>query len=216
MKRREFLQAAAVLTAGASVLPPGWSMNEQQRTFLAAQPDYIDSRRPAFFTAEQGATVTIVAEHIIPRTDTPGATDAGVPRFIELMVSDWFTQDERAVFMRGLADLERRAAGNFPGLPATAQLDLLQQLEDQASDAAWFATGNTMRIWDEQAPFICQFKELTILGFMLSKTGAEQFLQPNPMGAFEGSVTMKPEQRTYSVQSPMRSVSPPISAAEDL
>ena len=204
MKRREFLQAAAVLTAGASVLPPGWSMNEQQRTFLAAQPDYIDSRRPAFFTAEQGATVTIVAEHIIPRTDTPGATDAGVPRFIELMVSDWFTQDERAVFMRGLADLERRAAGNFPGLPATAQLDLLQQLEDQASDAAWFATGNTMRIWDEQAPFICQFKELTVLGFFLSETGATQVLRENPMGSFQGDIPLAEHEPAYATKLPMR------------
>lgn len=204
MKRREFLQAAAVLTAGASVLPPGWSMNEQQRTFLAAQPDYIDSRRPAFFTAEQGAIVTIVAEHIIPRTDTPGATDAGVPRFIELMVSDWFTQDERAVFMRGLADLERRAAGNFPGLPATAQLDLLQQLEDQASDAAWFATGNTMRIWDEQAPFICQFKELTVLGFFLSETGATQVLRENPMGSFQGDIPLAEHEPAYATKLPMR------------
>jgi gluconate 2-dehydrogenase gamma chain len=204
MKRREFLQAAAVLTAGASVLPPGWSMNQQQRAFLAAQPDYIDRHQPALFTAAQRATVTTVAEHIIPHTDTPGAKDAGVPRFIELMVSDWFKEDERTVFMSGLADLEQRANGSFSALPAGEQLELLEQLEDQAGAADWFAVGNTMRIWDEQAPFICQFKELTVLGFFLSEPGATQVLRENPMGSFQGDILLAENEPAYATKLPMR------------
>ena len=35
-----------------------------------------DTKKPAFFTASEAATVSILAEQILPRTDTPGAIKA--------------------------------------------------------------------------------------------------------------------------------------------
>lgn len=215
MNRRELLQCAALLTAGSGLVPNTWALTSEQQTFLASRGSYLDRVKLTFFSSAQRAMVAAMSELTIPRTDTPGAIDAGAPQFIEAMVSGWFNDAERSHFMEGLAALDARAAG-YLSLSPENQLELLEELEDEASDADWYRMGNTMRIWDSEAPFICQFKELTILGFMLSKTGSEQFLQPNPMGSFDGSLSMKPDQRTYSVQSPMRSVNPPISAAEDL
>lgn len=215
MNRREFLQCAALLTAGAGRVPDTWALTSEQQSYLSARGSYLDRIEPTLFTADQRAMVAAMSERTIPRTDTPGAIDAGVPRFIEAMVAEWFNNEERTTFMQGLAALDQLANG-YLGLATDEQLALLEQLEDQASDAAWFRMGNTMRIWDSTAPFICQFKELTILGFMLSETGARQFLQPNPMGAFNGSVKLQPGQRAYSAQTPMRSVSPPVSAVENL
>jgi hypothetical protein len=204
MKRREFIQAAAVLTSGAAVLPPGWAMNHEQRVFLAAQPAYIERRQPDFFSPAQRAAVSAAAEQVIPQTDTPGAADAGVPRFIELMVSDWFDEAERGLFMDGLADLQQRAAGDFAGLPTARQLALLEQLEDEAGDHDWYNIGNVSRVWDSQAPFICQLKELTVLGFMLSEVGATQFLRPNPMGVFDGAVPLAGHDPSHASELPLR------------
>ncbi|MEM8496445.1 MAG: gluconate 2-dehydrogenase subunit 3 family protein [Pseudomonadota bacterium] len=215
MNRRELLQCAALLTAGSGIVPNTWALNSEQRTFLASRGSYLDRVELTFFTSDQRAIVAAMSELIIPRTDTPGAIDAGAPQFIEAMVAGWFNDEERKHFMQGLASLEARANG-YLSLDAKQQLQLLEELEEEASDADWYRMGNTMRIWDSAAPFICQFKELTILGFMLSETGSRQFLQPNPMGAFDGSLSMETNQRVYSVQSPMRSVSLPISTAEDL
>jgi len=206
MKRREFLQCAAVLAAGATAIPNGWSMNAEQKTFLAARRNYIDSRPLVFFKDQQRATITAIAEHIIPATDTPGATAAGVPRFIELMVADWFNDDERKLFMAGLIDLESRAGGSFAGMPAREQLALLEQMEKENSDAPWYQLGNFLRIWDETAPFICQLKELTVLGFFLSEVGASQFLRMNPMGSFGGDLALEPGGSTYAVGVPIRLV----------
>ena len=204
MNRREFLQCAAVLAAGPTAMPVSWAMNNQQQTFLAAQANYVDRKPLTFFSPAQRALVTMIAEHVIPKTDTPGASDAGVPRFIELMASDWFNAAELQVFMDGLADLQSRADGGFTQLSPTAQLALLEQLEEESADAHWYEIGNVLRIWDDSAPFICQFKELTVLGFFLSEVGAKQVLRINPMGEFNGDIPLAADEPAYAAELPIR------------
>ncbi|HET9385972.1 MAG TPA: gluconate 2-dehydrogenase subunit 3 family protein [Gemmatimonadales bacterium] len=46
-------------------------------------------------------TIAAVAERILP-----GAGEAGVPAFIEKMLADWHTPEERAVILAGLKDLD--------------------------------------------------------------------------------------------------------------
>jgi hypothetical protein len=207
MNRREFLQCAAVLAAGCSLPVTSLGMNHEQQSFvgkhLAAQPNYIDRHPLKFFNPLQRAAITAAAEAIIPATDTPGATDAGVARFIELMLDQWFTEAERQPFMVGLAELQQQAGGDFAALPAVEQVQLLEQLEAAASDAEWYNFANTMRIWDFGAPFVCQLKELTVLGFMLSEVGGSQFLRENPMGVFNGNVPLANDS-AFVAEEPMR------------
>ncbi|MEH6591948.1 MAG: gluconate 2-dehydrogenase subunit 3 family protein, partial [Halioglobus sp.] len=125
------------------------------------------------------------------------------PRFIELMVADWLITDERKIFMDGLAVLQQRSGGDFAKLSAVEQLNNLETLEEEAGDAAWYQLGNTMRIWDETAPFICQVKELTVLGFMLSEVGRKQFLRENPMGQFKGDIPLG-DDPAYAPEIPLR------------
>jgi len=181
-------------------------MSGEQKKFLAARPNYIDRHPLTFFTQAQRATITAIAEQIIPATDTPGATDAGVPRFIELMVADWFDDAERQLFMTGLAEVENRADDSFAAMPAQQQLALLQTLEEESSDAAWYELGNFLRVWDDSAPFICQLKELTVLGFFLSEVGASQVLRVNPMGSFDGDIALQAEDSAYATGIPLRSM----------
>ncbi|GAB3291914.1 gluconate 2-dehydrogenase subunit 3 family protein [Parahaliea aestuarii] len=204
MNRREFLQAAALLAAGATAVPRGWTMSTAQQNFLAAQPDYIDRHSVDFFTPLQRSTISAMAGQVIPATDTPGALDAGVPRFIELMVADWFNEEERRSFMDGLDTFVAAADGEFAALPEAQQLALLEQAEEEASESGWYAIGGTMRMWDATAPFICQLKELTVLGFFLSDVGATQVLRENPMGSFSGDIPLASDDAAYNAIIPMR------------
>ena len=206
MNRREFLQCAALLTAGTAIAPPSWSLNGEQSDFLAARASYIERPLPALFSQVQRSAVSAAAECVIPRTDTPGALDAGAPRFIEHMVADWFMDAERERFLGGLDELLRRADGDFAALPPARQIELLETLENEAEDAPWYRFGNTLRIWDEDAPFICQLKELTVLGFMLSEVGSNQFLRPNPMGSFDGSLPLAADDRVYDKHTMIRMI----------
>ena len=58
-------------------------------------------------------TVTTLAEHIIPETDTPGASAARVNEFIDLLLAEWCDDAERERFLRGLADVDARSLHAF-------------------------------------------------------------------------------------------------------
>jgi len=92
--------------------------------------------RAGTLTAEQSELVATIAEHIIPATDTPGARGAGVHRFVDVILSDYYKDDERRRFLDGLAALETRAERELgaPFLKATAkqQLDLLTTIDAES------------------------------------------------------------------------------------
>ena len=58
---------------------------------------------------EQRKLVTQIAEMIIPETDTPGATSVKVPEFIDLILTEWATDEEKATFLTALADIDVQA-----------------------------------------------------------------------------------------------------------
>lgn len=58
---------------------------------------------------EQQALVTSIAEMIIPETDTPGATSVKVPQFIDLILTEWMSDQERTAFLAGLGDIDVEA-----------------------------------------------------------------------------------------------------------
>src|SRR5258708_2584180 len=91
--------------------------------------------RPSHYllTDPRSDLVASLADAIIPRTDTPSATDVGVPAFIDVIVAEYYGDEERAVFLSGLdligARLRRGDATSFAGLSAESQKALLDALD---------------------------------------------------------------------------------------
>jgi gluconate 2-dehydrogenase gamma chain len=202
MNRREFLQCAAILISGASASQLGFSLSEEQTAYLATAPDY-NTKPVDYFSDAQRSIVAAMAEVIIPRTETPGAIDARVPAYIELMVANWFNDEERAIFNAGLLDMESRIPREygtaFTQLSAPDQLQIMEAMEEAVSEATWYEFGNVMREFISDAPFICQFKELTVWGFFTSQEGGSQVLRYDPMPMyFDGDIPLTPDDSTWS------------------
>jgi hypothetical protein len=202
VNRRELLQCAAILISGASVTQLGFALSQEQQVFLAAQPDF-NTRPVDYLTEEQRKIVAAMAETIIPRTDTPGAIDAGVPAFLELMMAGWLNDEEKAIFSGGLKDMEKRIPLEFDQpfyeLNDKQQVKILEALEDDASDSSWYDLTNVLGGYSSDAPFICQFKELTTFGFFTSEVGSTQVLRHNPMPMhFDGEYPLSPDDSTWS------------------
>lgn len=125
-------------------------------------------------TEHQRAMVSVLAESIIPETDTPGAAAARVDRFVDVMLAEWFTADEREEFLGGLVALDARSVSTF-GAPFLAldegqQTVLLHGLDAEvvALERAELPTAHH---------FFRQIKWLTVYGYYTSEVGATEELQ---------------------------------------
>ena len=202
MNRREFLECAALLISGAGASQMGFSLSEEQLVYLATAPSYIDQEL-TYLDEVQRRTLSAMAETIIPRTETPGAIDANVPRFIELMVQQWLNDEERAIFDAGLLSLMETVARDtglsFEQLDEKSRTGILEAMEAAASDSSWYDIGNVTREFVSDAPFICQVKELTIWGFFTSEVGGTQVLRYDPMPMqFESDIPLEPYESSWA------------------
>ena len=201
MNRREFLQCAAILVSGSSAAQLGFSLTEEQEVYLATAPDFT-ATPVNYFTPPQREIIAAMVETIIPRTDTPGAIDAGVPIFVELMVAHWLNEEETAIFNAGLTDMEVRIPADFgqafQALAPEQQLEVMEALEDEASGSSWYDFGNVQRDFVSDAPFICQLKELTVWGFFTSREGGSQVLRYDPMPMyFDGDTPLRQDDSSW-------------------
>ena len=112
----------------------------------------------AFLTAPEFAWLTALADAIIPRTDTPGASDAGVPAYIDRRLAASPQLAER--FRTGMKALDALAQSRFgaafPALTSQQQIDLLTP---RAEDA-----------------FFLMVKGMTVDGYYTSREGLAEEL----------------------------------------
>ena len=139
----------------------------------------VDARarqsRPAYLNAKQFETAGAIAERILPRTDTPGAQDVGVPAFIDLMYGKYMNDEEQRVFAAGLAEVEAAAGGSFPRLPPTRQDEVLTKIAVAAQN--------------REKTFFHLIKELTLLGYFTTETVGKKVLHYDPIpGRYVGCV----------------------------
>lgn len=134
---------------------------------------------------DQQALVTTIAEMIIPETDTPGATSVKVPEFIDLILTDWASDDERAAFLVGLRDIDARAAAmgssHFVDLLAAKKVELITALDGARGDktGAGHAFG--------------RLKALTVYGYFTSKPVERDVLKVQIFfNGYQGNVPFTP------------------------
>lgn len=145
-----------------------------------------ESPAPRALTPAQYRAVTIAAEHIIPRTDTPGATDARAADFIDVMLADWYAPAERDEFLRGLADLDDRARRDqgsaFASVAEAGRLRLLTALDDEVTSLRRGDPSAANRHW------FSVLKYLTVWGYCTSRVGILEGLRLDLMpGRFDGN-----------------------------
>jgi hypothetical protein len=130
--------------------------------------------------AHQQATVRTMAELILPKTDTPGATDVGACEFIDLVMTEWYDEPERALFLNGLADVDVRARSlfgkDFVDCSPPEQADLLTALGEQMTEEV-ARVGGTVRqnrrsLSRPVHSFYSAMRQLTLVAYYTSEAGA--------------------------------------------
>ena len=168
ISRREALACLTRLAGGALSAPVVSAVLAGCRARPAG-----DDWTPAVLDAGQLELVGTLVDLIIPRTDTPGAREAGVPAFIDKLLADWVDSADRSRFLAGLATLDddaRRAHGDaFRGLAVDQQRAMLTRLDQEAIRAREDDV--------DPPPFFAVLKEWTLVGYYTSEAGASRELQ---------------------------------------
>ena len=170
MQRRDVLRAFGAATALA-LLP---------HEAVAAWARVATGLRPADgLTDAQLALVGAIADTILPRTDTPGATDVGVPAFINVIVTENYSDADRASFVAGLDAIEaqaKNAGAPFVDLAPSARAATVESIESATDRRA------------EPARTYWRLKGLIVHGYFTSERVMNDVFKVDIMpGKFEGA-----------------------------
>lgn len=188
MQRRDLLRAFGAATALAFI----------PHDAIAAWARVASGVRPAAGLSDAHlALVGAVADTILPRTDSPSATDVNVPAFVDVIVSENYTDAERTAFLAGL-DVLNSWTPLSPALQATdsttAQVtrpvpfanisaDQRAQIVEAIEQAANRRAEPMRTYW--------RLKGLLIHGYFTSERVSKEVLHVEVMpGRFEGSAPL--------------------------
>src|ERR1700686_2816056 len=160
MKRREMLRAS-VLAGAAAALRPSLAAGQSaaqassQASELTPAQSGVDASKdlaapgwkPLFLDEHQNETLIVLSYLIIPATDSPGAKEALVNRYIDLVLAADKRETQRA-FLNSLGYLDgesmRRFKAAFRYLSREDQDDLLHALAYPRNASGWTGERDAM------------------------------------------------------------------------
>lgn len=184
MDRRKALKKTGFLAGAALATPAMFSLlnsckNEPRLTW-----------KPEFFTETEAATIGVLVDMILPRTDTPGALDVKVDVFIDKVIArtsdkqgQQYMRNEIAAFN---ADCKSDFGDVFVNLNETKRTEVLKAAEKSSGKFNPGVWGTTV---GEQEPirFYRSMKSMAIWAYFTSEEMGENVLNYDPIpGDYDG------------------------------
>jgi hypothetical protein len=185
---------SALLRVGALCGLAGLSTLASSGDVLAAvtAAKNASAYEPVFLTRDELLLTGVLAELIIPRTDTPGALGVGAHRTIDHLLKTCALGPEQARFKAGLARIDAAAQARdgkrFSALPAARQTALLHALD-----------GGSAPFGGEDQGFFRQLKGWVAFAYYTSEAGATRELAYLPIpGGFKGNFKLTRSTRNWA------------------
>lgn len=173
----------------------------------------VDYWMPEYLTEDQAYIMEELADIILPATDTPGAIDAGVINFMDVVIGNVYDAKEKDIFQKAYNAFLSRASSSGDG----KDLDR-EKLDDHL---AKYYEGKTEEDMDkimelirtDDPPedealhddyyyhsFIYGIKRLSIAGYFGSELIGEEYLSYDPIpGAYLGCIPLSDVGNTWSL-----------------
>jgi gluconate 2-dehydrogenase gamma chain len=125
LNRRAFIKSAGLAFGSVLLFPSCLKQNSAYR----------------FFTPEEALCVIAFCEQIIPKDQSPGATDAGVIHYIDRQLSGVFHYDQET-YRNGIKNLQNycriKSGKNFESLMVIEQVKVMKLMEsNQIGEKDW-------------------------------------------------------------------------------
>ncbi len=131
--RRKVLLGLMLALGGGAVAGCDIGASDDQ-IMRALRPD----GRLAFYSGREFRFVGLIADAIIPKTDTPGAIEAGVPEYLDAMMATWASRETKQKHRQALRDIRARLR-ELGGEDLTKLVDEQRRTAIAALDAEAYA-----------------------------------------------------------------------------
>ena len=175
MKRREAIRNTAIFLGAASIASATALMQ-------SCKPDLTDTWKAEFLSMDQVNLLSEIAETILPKTDTPGAKDAKVSRYLDQYVSRFMKPEEQEKYKQALtvfdAFSQKLFTKSFVNISNENKANVLQAMIDDPSEG-------------ESSPseIFNQIRSVVNMAFFSSEIGATQVLDYIPIpGDYQGDI----------------------------
>ena len=189
--RRDSIKSLLAISAAGALAACTGKPPEEGGGNSAASASLKYASDGKFFNAKEMALVAALAQTIIPKTDTAGAIEAGVPETIQGLASEWGDDNYRKYTRSGLAALDKY----FKSVGGQAFADQSErQRESLLSkyDASVFG-GKT------EDQFYKDFKSTVATAYYMSEPGAtEELIYEAVPGEWKGCVPFSDIGRTWA------------------
>jgi hypothetical protein len=139
-------------------------------SFPAVLGEFISScnskdkiQRAGFFSDDEFHLIEGISDSLLPATSTPGALDAQVPYFIDLVVKNCMNNKDQELIQKGLQQMNEQSP-KFASLSSKEKLDIVKKIDETAfkdnSDQSWFMI----------------VKKLVLIGYFTSQEGMTKAL----------------------------------------
>lgn len=187
MNRREALRYTAWITGSAisaslaSAILSGCSEQTSKQNNSASSASSATAGILHFFTPEQFKLVALLADTILPRTDSPSATDVKVHTTLDSMLGQVFDSSYQTTFKTHWLALEKYLGQqNFLQLSPTAQVETLKSLELNQNDDMKNAK-----------KALVEFKQQVIAYYLTTEEIGEKFLNYLPIpGSYKPCISV--------------------------
>jgi hypothetical protein len=201
MNRRNAIQKVAIILGSTFSAPTLMAMQCWEQSEKANFNSVI-------FTLNdmQKQIVTQVAEMIIPKTETAGAIDAGVPAFIEMMLKDCYRSPEHSSFLEGITELENV---KLLEMDASKMIETLKKVEADTKIKMKLREVKQTKMGDNDdkeemkkqskgLPFWRLMKELTLLGYYTSEIGIKSSFDYVQIPGKLEVIKLNPNQKAFA------------------
>lgn len=190
--RREALKRASFLLGGLFFAP---AITGVLNGCTARSGTWVPTR----FSQTQAALIIALCDTILPETDTPSASQAGVPAFIEALLERNISSEEAQRFDEDVESFTSNATAAlgspFQEAEAQTRHAYVIQLLGRQGEGYASPSGNEQR----QHTFLRRFREMCILGYCTSQAGATKLLRYAPIpGEYRGCIPFEHVGKTWA------------------
>lgn len=189
MRRRQAIWGISGLIGGALLSYTGY------RWFrLTSSPDFQ-------YLLSNKKLVATFTDIIIPKTDSPSASESHVHEFVIKMIMECSDSKTQNNFLDGLANVEKQSQLMFNKSLQDCSIDekhvLMQRLADQDRYSSVLIGKINKRIFGKS--FFTSLKEYTVIGYFTSEQGATQALRYSLVpSAYEACKSYQPNEKAWA------------------